>query len=215
MQAKRLRGVKGCVVHNGASFELGDADWYTLLDRPPGSVVTPALVGNTWGLWMHGWSSVNGIVASSQQAKALRWRSDNDIHYVRIGNWKVMRWYKYCSFDPPNNSLFVFKLPSITTRITSTFHACFTMFTHWYLLSRTWGEKSKINHKTNHYHAAIIKAKKAYSSTLISSNLSNNRLLWRNTAPLHTSVLPSYNFLSLFSQPFAEDMIHELHTCLL
>ena len=48
---------------------------------------------------------------------------------------------------------------------------------------------------TNHYHAVIIKAKRAYNSILISSSLTNPRQLWNNfNKILHRSsspVLPS------------------------
>jgi len=33
---------------------------------------------------------------------------------------------------------------------------------------------------TNHYHAAIIKAKRTYNSSLISSSSTNPRQLWKN-----------------------------------
>ena len=75
---------------------------------------------------------------------------------------------------------------------------------------------------TNHYHAAIIKAKRTYNSTLISSSLTNPRQLWNNVNKiLHRSsspVLPSFTSLSSLSQSFAtffSDKIHKLHTSLL
>jgi exonuclease III len=95
-------------------------------------------------------------------------------------------------------------------------------------LERVWSRShSSEDHKnlrtaTNHYHAAIIKAKRAYNSTLISSSLTNPRHLWNNINKiLHRSsmpVLPSYESLSSLSQSFAtffSDKIHKLHTTLL
>jgi len=75
---------------------------------------------------------------------------------------------------------------------------------------------------TNHYHAAIMKAKRTYNSSLISSSSTNPRQLWKNVnILLHRSslpdALPSYNSLSLFCQSFANffsDKIHKLHTSL-
>ena len=71
-------------------------------------------------------------------------------------------------------------------------------------------------------NAAIIKAKRVYNSTLISSSLTNPRHLWNNINKiLHRSsmpVLPSYESLSSLSQSFAtffSDKIHKLHTTLL
>jgi len=75
---------------------------------------------------------------------------------------------------------------------------------------------------TNHYHAAIIKAKRTYNSSLISSSISNPRQLWTNINKLlHRSTplaLPSCDSLSSLSQSFAQffsDKIHKLHTSLL
>jgi len=75
---------------------------------------------------------------------------------------------------------------------------------------------------TNHYHAAIIKAKRTYNSSLISSSSTNPRQLWKkvNKLPCRSSLpaLPSYDSLSLLSQFFAKffsDKIHKLHTSLL
>ena len=72
---------------------------------------------------------------------------------------------------------------------------------------------------TNHYHSAIIKAKRTYNSLLISSSISNPRQLWTNiNRLLHRStplVLPSCDSLSTLSQSFAKffsDKIHKLHT---
>jgi len=61
---------------------------------------------------------------------------------------------------------------------------------------------------TNHYHAAIMKAKRTYNSSLISSSSTNLRQLWNNiNILLHRSslpALPSYDSLSLLSQSFAK-----------
>jgi hypothetical protein len=75
---------------------------------------------------------------------------------------------------------------------------------------------------TNHYHAAIISAKRHFNSTLIYSNLSQPRKLWhsvnkllhrKSDAHLPTSVQPDslpVRFASYFS-----DKIHKLHISLL
>jgi hypothetical protein len=75
---------------------------------------------------------------------------------------------------------------------------------------------------SNRYHSAIIKAKRDYNSTLISSSRTNPRQLWNTVNKLlhHTSVsiLPSSNSNSALSQSFAtffSDKIHKLHTTLL
>ena len=75
---------------------------------------------------------------------------------------------------------------------------------------------------SNHYHAAIIKAKRVYNSTLIASSLTNPRRLWKNVNKiLHRTsspVLPSYDSVSSLSKSFAtffSDKIHKLHTGLL
>ena len=54
----------------------------------------------------------------------------------------------------------------------------------------------KLRTATNHYHAAIIKAKRAYNSSLISSSISNPRQLWSNiNRLLHRSPLPALPIL--------------------
>jgi len=75
---------------------------------------------------------------------------------------------------------------------------------------------------TNYYHAAIIKAKRTYTSSLISSSSTNPRQLWKNVnILLHRCSLPalsSYDSLSLFCQSFVNffsDKIHKFHTSLL
>ena len=75
---------------------------------------------------------------------------------------------------------------------------------------------------TNLYHAAIIKAKRAYNSSLISSSVTNPRHLWKSiNTILHRSslpALPTYDSLSSLSHSFAKffsDKIHKLHTSLL
>jgi len=75
---------------------------------------------------------------------------------------------------------------------------------------------------TNHYHAAIIKAKRTYNSSLISSSSTNPSQLWKNiNILLHRSslpALPSYDSSSLLCQSLANifsDKIHKLHTSLL
>jgi len=64
---------------------------------------------------------------------------------------------------------------------------------------------------TNHYHAAIIKAKQTYNSSLISSSSSNPRQILKNINILgHRSflpALPSYNSLNLMSQSFTKFFI--------
>ena len=75
---------------------------------------------------------------------------------------------------------------------------------------------------TNHYHAAIIKAKRAFNSSLISSSISNPRQLWSNiNTLLHRSplpALPTCDSLSSLSQSFAKffsGKIHKLRLSLL
>jgi len=75
---------------------------------------------------------------------------------------------------------------------------------------------------TNHYHAAIIKAKRNYNSSLISSSRTNPRQLWKTVNKLlhRTSAppLPSSNSLSNLAQSFAtffSNKINKLHTTLL
>jgi len=70
-------------------------------------------------------------------------------------------------------------------------------------------------------HAAIIKAKQTFNSSLISSSTTNPRQLWKNVnIQLHHFSLPaltSYDYLSLLSQSIAKffsDKIHKLHTSL-
>jgi len=75
---------------------------------------------------------------------------------------------------------------------------------------------------TNHYHAAIINAKRTYSSSLISSSFTNPHQPRKNIKILlHRSSLPalrSHDSLSLLCQSFANFFsakIHKLHTSLL
>ena len=75
---------------------------------------------------------------------------------------------------------------------------------------------------TNHYHAAITKAKKLYNSSLISSNLHNSRKLWHTINHLLHRIaapsLPSSNSLSSLPQSFATffpNKIHKLRTSIL
>ena len=75
---------------------------------------------------------------------------------------------------------------------------------------------------TNNYHAAIIKAKKLYNSSLISSNLHNPRKLWHTINHLLHRIaapsLPSSDSLSSLPQSFAtffSDKIHKLRTSIL
>jgi HEPN domain-containing protein len=95
-------------------------------------------------------------------------------------------------------------------------------------LERTWSRShSSIDLKnfrsaSNHYHAAIIKAKKAYNIGLIASSVSNPRQLWNSVNKiLHRTsqpVLPTFSSLRCLSQSFAKffsDKIHNLHTALL
>ena len=72
---------------------------------------------------------------------------------------------------------------------------------------------------TNLYHSAIIKAKRDYNSTLISSARTNPRQLWNTVNNLlhrtSTSILPTSDSLGSLSQSFAtffSDKIHKLHT---
>ena len=49
---------------------------------------------------------------------------------------------------------------------------------------------------TNHYHTSIIKAKKLYNSTLLSSNLTNPKKLWNTINKLlHRIAKPSFPFI--------------------
>jgi hypothetical protein len=80
----------------------------------------------------------------------------------------------------------------------------------------------RLRSTTNHYHAAIIKAKRNYNSTLISSAAANPRKLWTTVNNfLHrksSPVLPSHECLKSLSQSFAtffSDKILKLHTNLL
>ena len=80
----------------------------------------------------------------------------------------------------------------------------------------------RLRSATNHYHAAIIKAKRDYNSKLISSATTNSRKLWTTVNNfLHrksSPVLPSYHCLKSLSHSFAtffSDKIHKLHTNLL
>ena len=75
---------------------------------------------------------------------------------------------------------------------------------------------------TNHYHEAIIKAKKLYNSSLISSNLHNPRKFWHTINHLLHRIaapsLPSSDNLSSLPQSFAmffSDKIHKLRTLIL
>ena len=75
---------------------------------------------------------------------------------------------------------------------------------------------------TNLYHASIIKAKRAYNCSLISSSITNPRHLWKNINTIfHRSplpALPTNDSLSSLSHSFAKffsDKIHKLHTSLL
>ena len=95
-------------------------------------------------------------------------------------------------------------------------------------LERVWSKSHSIEDlkllrtASNHYHAAIIKAKRVYNSTLIASSLTNPRQLWNNVNKmLHRTsspVLPSYDSEGSLSQSFAtffSGKIHKLHTGLL
>ena len=72
---------------------------------------------------------------------------------------------------------------------------------------------------TNHYHSAIIKAKKLYNSSLISTHINNPKKLWNTINNLlHRTAapsLPSYSTLDSLSQSFAtffSDKIKKLHS---
>jgi len=63
-------------------------------------------------------------------------------------------------------------------------------------LERIWSrinsfeDLNNLRSDTNHYHAAIIKAKRTYNSSLISSSSTNSRQLWKNiNILLHRSSL--------------------------
>ena len=70
-------------------------------------------------------------------------------------------------------------------------------------LERVWSKSHSIEDlkllrtASNHYHAALIKGKRVYNSTLIASSLTNPRHLWKNVNKiLHrisSPVLPSYD----------------------
>jgi len=75
---------------------------------------------------------------------------------------------------------------------------------------------------TNHYHAAIIRSKKAYNSALISSNISQSKNLWRSvnktlhrqSAALFPTLFPATSLPSMFAT-FFSDKIHKLRYNLL
>ena len=73
---------------------------------------------------------------------------------------------------------------------------------------------------TNHYHRAIIKAKQIYNSSLISSNLTNPKKLWKtidhllHRKPPHSlpTTTPSAKSLSESFATFFSDKVQKLHT---
>ena len=75
---------------------------------------------------------------------------------------------------------------------------------------------------TNHYHAAIIRAKKAFNSSLISSNISQPKNLWRSvnkilhrqSPPVLPTLFPNSALPSMFAT-FFSDKIHKLRYNLL
>ena len=86
----------------------------------------------------------------------------------------------------------------------------------------TFSDLKLLRSATNHYRAAIIKAKKLYNSSLISYNLNNPRKLWHTINYLLHKItapsLPSSASLSSLPQSFATffyDKIHKLHTSIL
>ena len=75
---------------------------------------------------------------------------------------------------------------------------------------------------TNHYHTSIIKAKKLYNSTLLSSNLTNPKKLWNTINKLlHRIAKPSFpSSFNLDSLPqsfatFFSDKIHKLRSSII
>jgi exonuclease III len=95
-------------------------------------------------------------------------------------------------------------------------------------LERAWSKSHSsedlklLRSATNRYHAAVIKAKRNFNISLISSQVTNPRQLWKTVNKLlHRTlpqVLPSSESLSSLSQSFAtffSDKIHKLHTSLL
>ena len=95
-------------------------------------------------------------------------------------------------------------------------------------LERAWSKSHSsddlklLGSATNHYHAAVVKAKRNFNISLVSSQVTNPRQLWKTVNKLlHRTlpqVLPSSESLSLLSQSFAtffSDKIHKLHTRLL
>lgn len=97
-----------------------------------------------------------------------------------------------------------------------------------YSLERAWSKSHSsedlklLRSATNRYHAAVIKAKRNFNISLISSQVTNPRQLWKTVNKLlHRTlpqVLPSSESLSSLSQSFAtffSDKIHKLHTSLL
>ena len=95
-------------------------------------------------------------------------------------------------------------------------------------LERAWSKSHSLDDlkllrsATNHYNAAVIKAKRDFNTSLISSHVTNPRQLWKTVNKLlHRTlpqVLPSSESLSSLSQSFAtffSDKIHKLHTNLL
>ena len=75
---------------------------------------------------------------------------------------------------------------------------------------------------TNHYHAAIIRSKKAFNSALISSNISQPKNLWRSvnkilhrkSTALFPTLFPTTSLPSMFAT-FFSDKIHKLRFNLL
>ena len=90
-------------------------------------------------------------------------------------------------------------------------------------LERLWSrthssvDLQRLRSTTNHYHAAIIRAKKLYNSTLISSNISEPRKLWnsvnkilhRKSASQFPNSIPSTSLPQMFAT-FFSDKIHKL-----
>jgi len=83
------------------------------------------------------------------------------------------------------------------------------------LLLIHWKIYKNLRSATNHYHAAIIKAKRTYNSYFISSSSTNPRILFHCSS---LPALPSYDSLRLLCQSFANffsDKINKFHTSLL
>jgi hypothetical protein len=111
--------------------------------------------------------------------------------------------------------------PWFTPALSKLEHACRPLQRVWFK-SHSADDLKLLCTATNHYHAAIINAKRDYFSKLISTNATNSHKLW-NTANslLHRKsppVLPSFTDLSSLCKSFAKflcDKFTDLHAKLI